>query len=87
MAIATGLISSLFNVASFGDMPFCQPQQLQWMYHGSTETYLCSPLYSIPFSLTTKVTICGMRVMASVQNLGKLKASRGTSYIILCLKC
>jgi len=28
MAIATGLISSLFDVASSKDMPFCQPQQL-----------------------------------------------------------
>ena len=32
------------------------------------ETYLCSPLYSIPFSLTALVTICGMHVMASVQD-------------------
>jgi len=35
MAIATGLISSLFNVASFRDVPFHQPQQLQqlqWFY-------------------------------------------------------
>jgi len=30
MAIATGLISSLFNVTSSGDVPFCQLQQLQW---------------------------------------------------------
>ena len=36
MAIATGLITSLFNVALSGDMPFCQPQQLQCFYHGFT---------------------------------------------------
>jgi len=45
MAIA--LISSLFNIASSGDMPFRQPQQLQCLHHGSTETYFCSPLCSI----------------------------------------
>jgi len=49
MAKATGLISSLFNVASSGDMPFHQPQQLQ-CFHGFTEAYLCSPLSSIPLS-------------------------------------
>ena len=56
-AIATALISSLLNVALSRDVPFCQPQQLQCLYHGSTETCLCSPcfcspLYSIPFSFT-----------------------------------
>ena len=50
MAIATGLISSLFNVALFGDVPICQPQQLQCLYHGSTKAYSCSLLCSIPFS-------------------------------------
>ena len=48
-AIATGLISSLFNVASSGDVPFRQPKQLQCLHHGSTKAYLCSPLYSIPY--------------------------------------
>ena len=33
MAIATGLISSLFNVALLRYEPFCQPQQLQCLYH------------------------------------------------------
>ena len=47
---ATGSISSLFNVASSRYVPFRQPQKLQSLYHGSTETYLCSPLSSIPFS-------------------------------------
>jgi len=53
MAQATGLISSLFNVASSGDVPFCQSQRLQRFYHGFTEAYLCSPLCSISFSVTT----------------------------------
>ena len=68
MAIATGLISSLFNVASSRDVPFCQPQQLQCSYHGFTKNYLCSPLCSFPFSFSMKVTICGTHVMASVWN-------------------
>jgi len=52
MAIATGLISSLFNVAWSRDVPFDQPQQLQALHHGSTKAHLCSLLYSIPFSFT-----------------------------------
>jgi len=66
LAVATGLISSLFSVASSRDMPFCQPQQLQYLHHGSTKAHLCSPLYSIPFSISALVKICGMCVMASV---------------------
>ena len=50
MAVATGLISSLFNVTLSGDMPFCQLQQVQCLHHGSTKAHLCSPLSSIPFS-------------------------------------
>jgi len=46
MAIATGLISSLFNVTSSGDVPFCQPQQLQRLHHGSTKAHLCPPFLS-----------------------------------------
>ena len=53
-AIATALISSLFNVASSRGVPFHQPQlQLQCLHDGSTKAYLYSPLYSIPFFLTT----------------------------------
>ena len=44
-AKAIGLISSLFNVASSGDVPFCQPLQLQCSYHGSTKAHLCSALF------------------------------------------
>ena len=48
VTMATGLISSLFNVALSGDVP----QQLQCLHHGFTKARLCSPLYSIPFSFT-----------------------------------
>ena len=67
MAKATGLISSLFNVALSRDMPFSQLQQLQCLHHGFTEAYLyCSPLSSIAFSTAAYVMICGTRVMALV---------------------
>ena len=32
--IATGLIYSLLNVASFQNIPFCQPEQLQCLHSG-----------------------------------------------------
>ena len=44
MERATGLISSLLNVASSWDVPFHQPQYLQYMYHGLT--------FVLVFSLT-----------------------------------
>jgi len=53
LAIDTAFISSLFNVTSSQDVPFLQLQQLWCLHHDSTKTYLSSPLYSIPFSLTT----------------------------------
>jgi len=68
MAIATGLISSLFDVASSQDVPFCQLQQLQCSHHGFIKNYLCSPLYSIPFSLSVKVMIYGTHIMALVRD-------------------
>jgi len=40
MATATGSISSHFNIASSGNVPFCQLQQLQCLHHGSTKAYL-----------------------------------------------
>ena len=51
MAIATGLISLLFNIASSRGVTFNQLQQFQCLDHGSNEIYFCSPLYSIPFFL------------------------------------
>jgi len=65
-AVATGLISSLFNIALSGDVPFRQPQQLQCFNHGSTKAYLCFPLHSIPFFLTGYMMICGACIMVSV---------------------
>ena len=56
LAKATGLISSLFNVALSQGMSFCQLQQFRCLHHGSAKGYLCSPLCSIPFS-----TIYGWR--------------------------
>ena len=44
------LIFALFDVTSSRDVPFHKPQQIQCLYHGSTKAYLCSPLFSIPFS-------------------------------------
>jgi len=52
LATATGLISSLFNVASSQDVPFHQLQQLQCLHHGSNKAYLCSLLCSIPLFTT-----------------------------------
>ena len=63
MGIITALTPSLLDVASSQDVSFYQPQQLHCLHHGSTETYLCSPLCSIPFSLTMKVMIYGTHVM------------------------
>ena len=66
---ATRLLSLLQDVVSSQGMPFCQPQQLQCLHHGSTEPYLCSPLYSITFFTTAQETICSTSVMTSVQEL------------------
>ena len=40
LAIAIGLIFSLFNVASPQDVPFRKQQQLQCLHHGSTRACL-----------------------------------------------
>ena len=42
ITITKASISSLFNVASSGDMPFHQPQQLQCLHHGSTKAHFFS---------------------------------------------
>ena len=63
------LLSLLQDVVSSQDMPFCQPQQLQCLHHGSTKAYLCSPLYSITFFTTAQETICSTSVMTSMQEL------------------
>ena len=81
MAIATGLISSLFNVASSQGVPFNQLQQFQCLDQGSNEIYFCSPLYSIPFSLHH----IGDDLQYAHNGFGVIL--RHTSYTILFLKC
>ena len=51
------------------------------------KAYICSPLFSIPFSTTVLVTICCTHDIALMRDLGKCRASRGVSYAIYCLKC
>jgi len=51
MPKATGLISSLFNVALSQDGPFHQLQLLQYLHPDSTKAYVCSSLFSIPSSI------------------------------------
>ena len=68
MAIATTLISSLFNLTSSRDVPFRQPQQLQCSHHGSSKIIFV-------FLCTAKVAICGTCLMASVQDKGKCRAA------------
>ena len=80
-----GLIFALFNVTLSQGVPFCQLQQLQHLHH--EKAYLCSTLCFIYFFTATKVTICGMHIMASVWDLGECSASRGTSFVIFCLEC
>ena len=92
MAIATALISSLFNIALSGDVPFCQLQRFQCLHRDSTKAHLCSPLYYIPFFLTAFVMICGTRVnKALVRDFGKCSASRGCffhySLLGMLVKC
>ena len=92
-AKATGLISSLFNVASARDVPFRQLQQLQCICHGATFVLLKDPLYLFPYSSTTWVTICGTRngfsasVMASVQDLKLLRRFLHYSLLEMLCRC
>ena len=66
---ATGMFSWLINVKPSHSVLFRQPQQLQCLHYGSIKAFHCSPLCPIPFSTAQKVTICGMNVMASEQDL------------------
>ena len=76
-ARARDLISTLIKVVSSRDVPFHQPQQLQFLHHGATYVLLWSPILS---SQPRKVTICGRYIMASVQNIKIAEA-----LLILCL--
>jgi len=88
MAIATGLISSLFNVALSQYVPFCQLQQFHCLHHGSTIAHLCSPLSSIPFSfhycVVNNLQTCACDGFSA--RLGGCIASKGTFFSVLHLK-
>jgi len=56
MDVATGLISSLFDVALSRDVPFRQPQDVQCMHHGLIFVLLCVPV------LFAEVSICGSMI-------------------------
>ena len=85
-AMAKGLISSLFQshfVPRFAFSPTTTaPVLASWYYW----IYLCSLLCSSPFSVTTLVMICATYIMALVWDYGICRASRGASYVILCLE-
>ena len=79
MAIALGFISSLFNVSSSQDMPFCKLQQLQYLHHGSTKAFF---FFHFPAFM-----LGGTCIMAlDLQHLCKCSASRGTSQVNHCLE-
>ena len=46
---AMGLISSLFNIASSREEPFCQLQQLKCLHHASIKAYLSSPHFFLHY--------------------------------------
>ena len=50
-----GLILSLFYVASFQDMSFCQPQYVQHTLYGFTFVLIC---VQVLFANQCKVSIC-----------------------------
>ena len=58
LAVDTGLISSLFNVALLQNVLFANHScSNACIVRNSSKAYLCSPLYSIPFSTTALVRI------------------------------
>jgi len=82
MAKATGFIFSLINIAFSQDVPIHQLQLASWFYQ---RAHLCSPFLS---SLLHRWKFAvHVLYKASVRDLRKYRASRDTSYEILCLKC
>jgi len=61
LAKATGLISSLFNIALSQGMSFCQLQQLQCLHHGFAKGYvlLCAPFLS-PLLYGWRFAVCAL---------------------------
>ena len=86
MAKAAGLISSLFNVTLSQVVSFtnCSSSNACIMILPKLSFAL---LCFASFSTTAKLTICGVHIMASVQDLWMCSASRGASYAIRCLEC
>ena len=84
MDIAKGLISSLIHVALSPHMPFCQRQQLQHLHHSF-------PLLSFVLSFLSSLlhrwrfVICALYGFSA--RFCKWRASRNSSYTILCLEC
>jgi len=55
MERATGLISSLLDVASSRDMPFCQPQQPHSKHHGVLSSF-------VPVLFADNVRLCRLAI-------------------------
>ena len=81
-----GLISSPSNIASSGDVPFCQPQQLQCLHYVYTKAYLFSPLFLIPFSTTTQVMICSSAASQLRGDLVTAVIAEMFNLLFFCLK-
>ena len=64
MAIATGLISSLFDVVSSHDVPFAIHSSYNACIMTLPKRFFILLLCPIPIPTTVKVTICGTRIMA-----------------------
>jgi len=68
MARDVGLIFSLFDVVASQEVPFAIPLYMQCILHGLTNPSFVSH----SSLLTTKVSICGRHVMASICNGNRL---------------
>ena len=64
MAKATGLISSLFNVAVSQDVPFASRNSFNACIMVQSKLIFFLRCAFIPFSTTVSVTICGTHSMA-----------------------
>jgi len=65
MAKATGLIFSLFDVASAREVPFATPLYIQCILHGLTTALLCVPFIFVHHE---KCRFSGRYVMASIKS-------------------
>jgi len=65
MAKATGLIFSLFDVASAREVPFAIPLYMQCILHGLTMALLCVPFIFVHHE---KCRFCGRHVITSIKS-------------------